>query len=493
MASIQLEEITIGQIHAAYKDGRVTAEALTAAFLDRIQKIDKADDGPKLNSTLAINGAALEEAKRLDVSFAKDGRFVGPLHGIPVVVKDHLKTKGMPNTYGSIVAKDYIPDEDATAVAKLKSAGAIILAKTTMPDWGTDWFSNSSLSGTTRNPYDITRDPGGSSGGTATALAANLAVVGLGSDTGGSSRVPAAFCSLVGFRPTAGLISGYGGLRAVHGQSTVGPMARTVTDLALLLDAVSGYDENDSVTAIHARALDMPRGGSFASQFDASSPQRVGIIRAMFGDDAIPEQRQVNEVIQAALDTLSNSGVTLVDIEVPNLANYIAGSSVLLTRSRIDLEGFIKENFGVDFSSLLANGQLPKENVLVAYALPRVAASLYESGEYGKQLDTRVEFDAVLSSLMIKHKVSAFAFPEAKIPPPVSTDIDAKMRLEVPANFAIASNLRWPAISVPAGFTSNGLPVGLELLSLPLKDQELLNLAYLVEQTVQGRKPPTNI
>ncbi|KAK7211556.1 hypothetical protein V2G26_018734 [Clonostachys chloroleuca] len=474
MASIQLEEITIGQIHAAYKDGRVTAEALTAAFLDRIQKIDKADDGPKLNSTLAINGAALEEAKRLDVSFAKDGRFVGPLHGIPVVVKDHLKTKGMPNTYGSIVAKDYIPDEDATAVAKLKSAGAIILAKTTMPDWGTDWFSNSSLSGTTRNPYDITRDPGGSSGGTATALAANLAVVGLGSDTGGSSRVPAAFCSLVGFRPTAGLISGYGGLRAVHGQSTVGPMARTRY----------GYP---CPSAGHAAR------GSFASQFDASSPQRVGIIRAMFGDDAIPEQRQVNEVIQAALDTLSNSGVTLVDIEVPNLANYIAGSSVLLTRSRIDLEGFIKENFGVDFSSLLANGQLPKENVLVAYALPRVAASLYESGEYGKQLDTRVEFDAVLSSLMIKHKVSAFAFPEAKIPSPVSTDIDAKMRLAVPANFAIASNLRWPAISVPAGFTSNGLPVGLELLSLPLKDQELLNLAYRVEQAIQGRKPPTNI
>jgi Asp-tRNA(Asn)/Glu-tRNA(Gln) amidotransferase A subunit family amidase len=133
MASIQLEEITIGQIHAAYKEGRVTAEALTAAFLDRIQKIDKADDGPKLNSTLAINGAALEEARRLDASFANDGRFVGPLHGIPVVVKDHLKMKGMPNTYGSIVAKDYIPDEDATAVAKLKSAGAIILAKTTMP------------------------------------------------------------------------------------------------------------------------------------------------------------------------------------------------------------------------------------------------------------------------------------------------------------------------------------------------------------------------
>uniref|UniRef100_A0A8H7TWG2 Amidase domain-containing protein n=1 Tax=Bionectria ochroleuca TaxID=29856 RepID=A0A8H7TWG2_BIOOC len=452
MASIQLEEITIGQIHAAYKEGRVTAEALTAAFLDRIQKIDKDDDGPKLNSTLAINGAALEEARRLDASFANDGRFVGPLHGIPVVVKDHLKMKGMPNTYGSIVAKDYIPDEDATAVAKLKSAGAIILAKTTMPDWGTDWFSNSSLSGTTRNPYDLERDPGGSSGGTATALAANLAVVGLGSDTGGSSRVPAAFCSLVGFRPTAGLISGYGGLRAVHGQSTVGPMARTVTDLALLLDAVAGYDENDS---------------------------RVGVIRAMFGDDTIPEQRQVNEVIQAALDTLADSGVTLVDIEVPNLANYIAGSSVLLTRSRIDLEGFIKDNFSVDFSSLLANGQLPKENVL--------------SGEYGKQLDTRVEFDAVLSALMIKHQVSAFAFPEAKIPPPVSADIDAKMRLAVPANFAIASNLRWPAVSVPAGFTSNGQPVGLELLSLPLKDQELLNLAHRVEQAVQGRKPPTNI
>ncbi|CAH0022439.1 unnamed protein product [Clonostachys rhizophaga] len=482
MASIQLEEITIGQIHAAYKEGRVTAEALTAAFLDRIQKIDKADDGPKLNSTLAINGAAIEEAKQLDASFAKNGRFVGPLHGIPVVVKDHLKTKGMPNTYGSIVAKDYIPDEDATVVAKLKSAGAIILAKTTMPDWGTDWFSNSSLSGTTRNPYDLARDPGGSSGGTATALAANLAVVGLGSDTGGSSRVPAAFCSLVGFRPTAGLISGYGGLRAVHGQSTVGPMARTVTDLALLLDAVAGYDENDSVTAIHARALDMPRGGSFASQFDTRSPQRVGVIRAMFGDDTISEQRQVNEVIRAALDTLSRSGVTLVDIEVPNLTNYIAGSSVLLTRSRIDLEGFIKENF-----------DLPKENVLVAYALPRVAPSPYESGEYGKQLDTRVEFDAVLSALMIKHQVSAFAFPEAKIPPPVSADIDAKMRLAVPANFAIASNLRWPAISVPAGFTSNGLPVGLELLSLPLKDQELLNLAYRVEQAVQGRKPPTNM
>ena len=203
MTGFDIEEITIAQVHEGYRSGAFTVREVVQAYLDRIEGIDRS--GAALNSIISVSASALDEADALDAAFAADGELRGPLHGVPVVVKDQIETAGIPTSFGSIASGDYQPEVDASAIARLREAGAIILAKTTMPDFATSWFSTSSRSGVTKNPYDLSRDPGGSSSGSAAAVAANLSLVGIGEDTGGSIRLPASFCNLVGLRVTPGL------------------------------------------------------------------------------------------------------------------------------------------------------------------------------------------------------------------------------------------------------------------------------------------------
>ncbi|KAH8671638.1 amidase signature domain-containing protein [Xylariales sp. PMI_506] len=356
MSSIELNELTIDKVHSDFRLKLYTAEELVSAYLQRIQRIDRDEGGPRLNSTLALNPDAIAEAKYLDVIFQKEGRFIWPLHGIPVVVKDSVYTKGITTTFGSIVAKDFVPDKDGTVVTKLKEAGAIILAKTSLPDFGTDYFSDSSLNGRVRNPYDLDRDPGGSSSGTAAAVAANLALAGIGTDSSGSIRIPASFCGLFGLRPTVGLISKAGGLPGAKGQSTLGPMCRTVRDAALLMDAIVGFDEEDPQTGVLAMAIagTQPPGASYAA-----------------------------------------AGVT------------------------------------------------------------------------------------------------ALLYPTNKTVAPRAADIDRRLRAYFPTNTGLASQLRFPAATVPVGFSAvSGMPVGLEIMGTPFGDQVLIGLAYAVEQVTQVRRAP---
>ncbi|MGB3634770.1 MAG: amidase, partial [Rubrobacteraceae bacterium] len=196
--SFRLEEATIDDIHSAFRSGELTCRRLVELYLARIEAYDKS--GPELNSIITINPNALEEAEELDRSFQQAGELVGPLHGVPVLVKDQAETAGIRTTFGSIAFEDYTPDEDATAVKRLKETGAVILAKTNLPDFATSWFAYSSAGGVTKNPYALDRDPGGSSSGTGAAIAANLGAVGIGEDTGGSIRVPSSFDNLVGVR-----------------------------------------------------------------------------------------------------------------------------------------------------------------------------------------------------------------------------------------------------------------------------------------------------
>ncbi len=200
-----LENADIAGIQAALFTGRVTVRQLVDAYLERIEAFDQA--GPELNAVVTINQAARAQADALDDTYRQTGQPVGPLHGIPMVIKDCLETADMPTSFGSEIFADYRAEKDATAVARLRAAGAVILAKTTLPDWATSWFSYSSHTGVTKNPYDLDRDPGGSSSGTGAAIAAGYATVGLGTDCGGSVRLPASFCNLVGVRSTPGLIS----------------------------------------------------------------------------------------------------------------------------------------------------------------------------------------------------------------------------------------------------------------------------------------------
>src|SRR5690242_19919621 len=279
----EITETSIDQIHAAYKSGKLTTRQVVQAYLDRIQAYDQ--QGPKINAVITVNPKALEEADRLDAQY-KSSSFAGPLHGIPVLVKDEIDTAGMPTTLGTVVFKDYRPPLDAFAIDKLRKAGAIILGKATLSEFAAgDTYG--SIFGVTRNPYDLERTVGGSSGGSGAALAANFSTVTIGEETVASIRRPAGWNAVLALRPTPGLVSRSGmwdGYPTVHAQ--MGPMARTVRDLATVLDGMVGYDPEDPVTALGVGKYD----GSYTRFLDAGALNgaRIGILRETIGNQSDP-------------------------------------------------------------------------------------------------------------------------------------------------------------------------------------------------------------
>ena len=282
-------EATIPGVQAAMLAKRLTCRALVQAYLDRIAAYDQS--GPALNAIQHVNARALTEADSLDaVLRAKGPR--GPLHCVPVLLKDQIETKDMPTTYGSAIFKDFVPKRDATVVQRLEAAGAIVLAKTTMGEFAGRYVG--SAAGVIRNAYDPTRNPSGSSGGSASGITANFGLVGIGEDTGGSIRGPAAVSSLVGLRPTLPLVSRFGMLPANPTQDTMGPMTRTVADAARLLDVMAGFDTNDPVTAYAVGHVPATYTASLVPT--ALRGARVGVIRfprdtMSTGPHAIPHAR----------------------------------------------------------------------------------------------------------------------------------------------------------------------------------------------------------
>src|SRR6266568_2286668 len=251
-ATFPIEETTIAQLHDAYIAGQTTAREVTQAYLDRIASYDKR--GPYLNALITVNAGALTDAAKLDAALKSTGKLVGPLHGIPVIVKDNIDTSNMPTSSGVALFKDFVPPKDAFVVARLRSAGAILLAKSSLSElaMGLPDNINSVLPGFTRNPYNLAYASGGSSGGTGVAIAANFGTVGLGTDTGGSVRAPASINNLVGLRPTVGLVSRTGMGPLDSQRDTPGPMGRSVEDVARLLDVLAGVDPADERTAAAA-------------------------------------------------------------------------------------------------------------------------------------------------------------------------------------------------------------------------------------------------
>ncbi|MFB9807889.1 amidase [Haladaptatus pallidirubidus] len=356
------EEATIAQIHRGFESGTITSRDLVEHYHQRIDAYDQ--NGPELNSIIEINNAAVDRAEELDKKFSEEGEFTGPLHGIPVLVKDALETTDMPTTFGSDAFKGYMAEKDAEVIQRLREAGAIILAKTNLPDWATSWFGFSSVIGRTKNPYDLDRDPGGSSSGTGAAIAANLGAVGIGTDCGGSIRVPASFDNLVGIRMTPGLISRSGVNPLVSHQDTAGPMTRSVRETAQLLDVIVGYDEEDKLSANNELTeID----GSYLNHLkaDALNGARIGVLRGSFGDENNPDAAPVNTVIDDAIVTMRNSGAVIVDpVDIPRLADYLEETMLYILQSKRDLDEFLGEIDG------------PVDSV----------DELYENGEYHELL-----------------------------------------------------------------------------------------------------------
>jgi len=479
-------EATIPEIHAAMEAGETTAERLVERYLARIEAYDD-----ELNAILTVNEAARDRAVELDERLEAE-EFVGPLHGIPVVLKDNHDTADLPTTAGSTALAESVPREDAFVVERLRAAGGIVLAKANLQEFAFGVDTVSSLGGETRNAYDTDRRPAGSSGGSAAAVAANLGAVATGSDTCSSVRSPPAFHALVGIRPTRGLVSSAGLVPLSETQDTSGPIARTVEDAARLLEAMAGYDPADPVTGLGADEL--PEEG-YVDHLDPDglSGARIGVVRAFFGlqdPDSAPasEAETVTSVLESAIDEIEAAGATTVDLEEA----FAGDARVLPYEFARDLREYLAGLEDPPYESLSAI--LEAGHVADAVAERIRAAGILEvdiegpSGnvEYLRRLAVRREKRVTTLARMADEDLDALLYPPSTIPPVEIPDHQpfAEMNCELAAHTGL------PAIVVPAGFTDAGLPVGLELLGRPFDEPRLLELAYAFERATGHRRPP---
>lgn len=487
----EVSETTIAGVQEAYRKHTVTVREVVQAYLDRIHALDRS--GPQLNSIVEISPSAIDDAEQLDRSFADTGELVGPLHGVPVLIKDQIEVGGLPTSYGSEVAAHHVPASDSAVVAGLRKAGAVIMGTTSMPDFATSWFSTSSRSGLTKNPYALSRDPGGSSSGSAAAIAANLALVGIGGDTGGSIRLPASFCNLVGVRVTPGLISRDGMSSLVTPQDTPGPMTRIVEDAARLLDVLVGFDPSDPYTAVNRIAR---HESSFTEGLAESTlaGRRIGVLREAFGDPADPDGKRVNDVMEDALSKIRAAGAETVDVQIDKLMDRVGFTSLYNTRSHEDMDAFFASRPGSGvkgMSDVVASGRFhPKLDLLIGIA--KSPADPTDDPDYAERILVQQDFQRDVVGLLADLRLDAIVFPDTRLPAPTHAEVlsDKWTCLTYPTNTVIASQLHFPAVTVPAGFTDNGLPVGLEIMSAPYDEKRLLLVAAAVEKATAARRKP---
>jgi Asp-tRNA(Asn)/Glu-tRNA(Gln) amidotransferase A subunit family amidase len=493
MTQFDVLETTIDEVHAAMDAGEVTSRELTERYLDRIDAYDR--NGPELNGVVTVNPDAADRAAELDREFEENGP-VGPLHGIPTLVKDQAETAGLRTTFGSVAFSEYVPEEDATLVKKLKAAGAVVLGKTNLPDWATSWFGFSSSHGRTKNPYALDRDPGGSSAGTGAGVAANLATVGIGEDTGGSIRVPSAYCNLYGIRVTTGLVSRTGFSPLVVRQDTPGPMARTVRDMATLLDVVVGYDPEDEWTA--ATELTDVDGGSYTNHLDSDGLDgaRIGVLREAFGGDDNPDAAPVNDVMESAMEYVEAAGADLVDpVSIPNLDDQLDETMLYVAQSKHDLNQFLESRDDAPVSSVREMYETDQYHELMD-----LFEAMAEDGPddpadfpgYWRKVVAQEAFRRDVVRVHAEHDLDAILFPNVPVLPPTETELREKKytTMNFPTNTIIASQTLCPGVSMPGGFTDDGLPVGVELLGKPHDEPRLVEMAYAYERVAETRAPP---
>jgi len=492
-APFHLQEATIDQIHGELRAGRLKCRDLVQLYLKRIDAYDHA--GPALNALQTVNGRALEEADRLDVMYRSSG-LVGPLHCIPVLVKDQVETSDLPTTYGSILFKQFTPGRDATVVKKLRAAGAIVIGKTNMGEFAAGYLG--SAFGIVRNAYDPTRSPAGSSSGSGVGVAANFAVLAIAEDTGGSIRGPAAHGNAVGLRPTVPLVSRFGMMPATPSQDTLGPIARTVRDAALMLDVIAGYDVNDPVTA-YAEGHVPPTYTEFLKR-DGLKGARLGVLRVPLDPKADPQSadyKNVRTLIDRALAAMQAQGAQIIDpMPVPEILKQVDKlytDNVYETEPAID--SYLAAHPGAPIKTLreiLLTGKVvpSRTNRLITNVgkTPSDAGNLtvIQRREELRQAVLKIMADLHLDAIV--H--ATFDYPPGKIPPEPLTIADPAGVGDLGNNRRLAPLIAFPALSVPAGFTPEGLPVGIEFLGRQFSEGRLLTLGYAFEQATHHRRPP---
>jgi Asp-tRNA(Asn)/Glu-tRNA(Gln) amidotransferase A subunit family amidase len=471
-------ERSIDELQAEMTAGRVTSRALVESYLARIAAYDQA--GPRLNAIVRLNPRAREDADAVDRERTA-GRVRGPLHGIPVLVKDNYDTADMPTSAGTLALATLRPAEDASQVKRLREAGAVILGKTALHELASGITTISSLTGQTRNPYDLMRNPGGSSGGTGAAVAASFAAAGMGSDTCGSIRIPAAHQNLVGLRPTLGLSSRAGVIPLSVTQDTAGPLARTVADLALVLDATVGPDPRDPTTADAARHV--PRSYRDSLKADALKGARIGVLRALFG--TAPEDNEVRDIVQKALDGMKAQGTEIVDVVVPGLDDLLRDSSVINDEFKFDLAEYLAHVPNAPVKSLGEILDRGLEHAALEQNLRARANVEKKETEHYRQamVKRRALREAVLATLEAG-RVTALAYPTLRRRPALIGEAQGGTNCQLSATTGL------PALTMPAGFTPDGVPIAVELLGEAFAEPHLLGLAYAWEQASKLRRPP---
>ncbi len=484
--TFHLQETTIARIHRAFQTGDLTCPELVAAYLARIDAYDK--QGPSINSIVRINPAARAKARELQARFEQQG-LTGPLHCVPMIVKDNYDTADMPTSAGSLSLADSIPPDDAYQVRKIREAGAIVLAKSNMAEFAFSAYQTvgSLLPGHTRNPYDTRRVPAGSSGGTAAAVASNLGAVGLGTDTGNSIRGPSSHAALVGIRSTMGLTSRDGIVPLNLFADIGGPMARTVEDAVRVFDVIAGYDPADPVTA-ESRGN---KPASYLGALDAEGLEgtRIGVARDMLSEEADP---QVVELFEQALVDMKRAGAEVVD--PVSIAGYKE-----LAEDRPSCRAF-KSNLNEYLQSL--GPDAPFENLTEILESkkfhPSVRATLERNEKEEMPADGELCAESrawgdrlrqAIRAALAKDRLDALVYPTWNNPPRLIGDLNTphgnnSNRLSPPTGF--------PAITVPMGFVS-GLPAGLQILGDAFSEPTLIGIAYAYEQVTNHRRPPEHL
>jgi amidase len=489
----ELDEITIADLQDGMKSGKFTSRSIAQKYLDRIAEIDK--QGPAINSVIETNPDALSIAESLDGERKSKGPR-GPLHGIPILIKDNIGTADrMMTTAGSLALSGFTPTKDSGVARRLREAGAVILGKTNLSEWA-NFRSNHSSSGwsgrggQTHNPYATDRNPCGSSSGSGAAASANLAAVTIGTETDGSIVCPSSANGVVGIKPTVGLVSRAGIIPISHSQDTAGPICRTVADAAALLSAIAGVDADDAATKVPGRKAYsdytkfLDRGGLRGT--------RIGVVRKLF---FLPEK--LDPVMKAALDAMKSEGAVLVDpVAIESLGKFDdSENTVLQYEFKADMRAYFAQFPSAPMHSLkdiIEFNEQNREKELLYFGQETMIAS-----EKRGPLTDKVYLDALaknhrlarqegIDAVMDKYKLDALVAPTggpAWVIDLVNGDHDTG------GSSSLAAVAGYPNINVPAGFVF-GLPVGISFFGRAWSEPVLIKIAYGFEQTTRARKAP---
>ena len=487
----EVDEATIAQVHDAMRDGRLSCRGLVDAYLRRINAYDK--NGPAINAIVTINPDATKDADEMDRRFAQSG-LTGPLHCVPMIVKDNFETKGLQTSNGALAFAGYQPKEDASQVARVKAAGAIVLAKSNMAEWA---FSpvetvSSILPGYTKNPYALDRVTAGSSGGTAASIAASFGLVGLGSDTGNSIRGPSSHQSLVGIRSTMGLTSRAGVFPLNMRADVAGPIARTVEDAVRVFQVIVGEDPRDPATAA-AKGRAIP---DYSKSLDRNGLKGavIGVLHEAYERDSTDPE--IVRIFMAALEDLRRSGATVVDpAKLEGLDGVKRPTGVGLCMGfKYDLNHFLADRAGqvpvADLTAILKSGKFHPSTQKRLEDAEKGPENGPDSEACRADAAYREQFRETVVTTMDRLKLDAFVYPTWSNPPRLIGD------LNTPAgdnSQVFSPTTGFPAINVPMGYSRGGtLPVGMTFYGREWSEAQLIRMAYAYEQATKHRRPPVS-